>query len=162
MYTDAPDVLKSLIKIVMLIPLLRVLTHIINPILKLPLYGLTILFLLNQFQRIAIIDSFLGRFILLLLTILAVAGLIWIIKKKLLEESFEGRKAIGSVLFGVRVALTLICFALLGKILGFVSLADLLVSGTLNSIYIAILLFTAVAVLNALIILFLKTIIILS
>ncbi|RKY93401.1 MAG: hypothetical protein DRQ13_09505, partial [Ignavibacteriae bacterium] len=156
-YTDAPDVLKSFIKIVMLIPLLRILVHIINPILKLPLYGLTILFLLNQFQQIAVTDSILGRLILLLLTVLAIAGLIWIIKKKLLEESFEGKKAFGFVSFGVRVALALISLALIGNILGYVSMADLLVSGTLNIIYIAILLFTGVAVLNALIILFLKT-----
>ncbi len=157
LYTDAPDVLKSFFKIVMLIPLLRILAHIINPILKPPLYGLAILFLLNQFQRIAVIDSFLGRFILLLLTILAIAGLIWIIRSKIFEKSFEGKKALGYVLFGNKVALILISFALFGNILGFVSLAELLVSGTLNVIYIAILLVTAVAVLNALIILFLKT-----
>ncbi len=157
LYTEAPEVLKSFFKIVMLIPLLRILVHIINPMLKPPLYGLAILFLLNQFQRIAVTDSFLGRFILLLLTVFAIAGLIWIIKKKILEESFEGRKALGSVLFGVRVALTLISLALIGNILGYVSLADLLVSGTLNVIYIAILLFTGVSILNALMILFLKT-----
>ncbi|MFB3055567.1 MAG: mechanosensitive ion channel family protein, partial [Ignavibacteriaceae bacterium] len=156
-YTAAPDVLKSFIKIVMLIPLLRILSHIISPVLKAPLYALSILYVLNQFQKIAVIDSFLGRLILLLLTILAIAGLIWIIKKKVFEESFEGKKALGFVLFGNRVALALISFALFGNILGYVSLADLLVSGTLNIIYIAILLFTAVAVLNALIILFLKT-----
>jgi small-conductance mechanosensitive channel len=157
LYTDAPDVLKSFFKIVMLIPLLRILTHIINPILKLPLYGLTILFLLNQFQRIAVINSFLGRSILLLLSILAIAGLIWIIRSKVFEKSFEGEKALGYVLFGNKAALILISFALIGNILGYVSLAELIVSGTLNSIYIAILLITAVAVLNALIILFLKT-----
>jgi small-conductance mechanosensitive channel len=141
----------------MLIPLLWILTHIINPILKLPLYGLTILFLLNQFQRIAVINSFLGRSILLLLSILAIAGLIWIIRSKVFEKSFEGEKALGYVLFGNKAALILISFALIGNILGYVSLAELIVSGTLNSIYIAILLITAVAVLNALIILFLKT-----
>ena len=157
LYTDAPDVLKSLIKITMLIPLLRILSHIINPLLKAPLYGLSILYVLNQFQDIAVIDSFLGRLILLLLTILAIAGLIWIIRSKVFEKSFEGKKALGYVSFGNRAALTLISFALIGNILGYVSLANLLVSGTLNIIYIAILLFTAVAVLNALIILFLKT-----
>ncbi len=157
LYTDAPDVLKSFFKIAMLIPLLRILVHIINPILKPPLYGLAVLYVLNQFQQIAVTDSFLGRMILLLLTIFAIAGLIWIIKKRVLEESFGDKKVLGFVLFGVRAALTLINFALLGTIIGYVSLADLLVSGTLNSIYIAILLFTGVAVLNALFILFLKT-----
>jgi small-conductance mechanosensitive channel len=153
LYTDAPDVLKSFFKMVMLIPLLRVLVHIINPILKPPLYGLAILYVLNQFQQIAVTDSFLGRLILLFLTVLAIAGLIWIIRSKVFEKSFGGKKTLRYVLFGNKVALTLIS----GNILGYVSLADLLVSGTLNSIYIAILLFTAVAVLNALIILFLKT-----
>jgi small-conductance mechanosensitive channel len=157
LYTDAPDVLKSFFKMVMLIPLLRVLVHIINPILKPPLYGLAILYVLNQFQQIAVTDSFLGRLILLFLTVLAIAGLIWIIRSKVFEKSFGGKKTLRYVLFGNKVALTLISFALFGNILGYVSLADLLVSGTLNSIYIAILLFTAVAVLNALIILFLKT-----
>jgi potassium efflux system protein len=157
LYTDAPDVLKSFFKMVMLIPLLRVLVHIINPILKPPLYGLAILYVINQFQQIAVTDSFLGRLILLLLTVLAIAGLIWIIRSKVFEKSFGGKKTLGYVLFGNKVALTLISFALFGNILGYVSLADLLVSGTLNSIYIAILLFTAVTVLNALIILFLKT-----
>jgi len=156
-YTDAPDVLISLFKIAMLIPLLRILSHIISPVLKAPLYGLSILYVLNQFQKIAIIDSFLGRLILLLLTIFAIAGLIWIIKKKVFEESTENKKVLGFVLFGNRAALTMIGFALFGNILGYVSLADLLVSGTLNIIYIAILLITGVAVLNALIILFLQT-----
>ena len=157
LYTDAPDVLKSFFKMVLLIPLLRVLVHIINPILKPPLYGLAILYVINQFQQIAVTDSFLGRLILLLLTVLAIAGLIWIIRSKVFEKSFGGKKTLGHVLFGNKVALTLISFALFGNILGYVSLADLLVSGTLNSIYIAILLFTAVAVLSALNILFLKT-----
>jgi len=156
-YTDAPEVLRSLFKIVILVPLLRILTHIIKPILKPPLYGLTILFLLNQFQRIAVTDSFLGRLILLLLTILAIAGLIWIIRSKVFEKSFDAKKALGLVLFGLRTAFILIIFALFGNIFGFVSLADLLVSGTLNSIYIGILLLTGVVVLNALTILFLKT-----
>jgi len=156
-YADAPEVLKSLFKIITLIPLLRILIHIINPILKPPLYGLAFLYVLNQFQRIAVTDSFLGRLALLLLTILLIAGLIWIIKKKVFEESIEGKKVLGFISFGNRVALTLIIFALLANILGYVSLADLLVSGTLNIIYIAILLITGAAVLNALIILFLQT-----
>lgn len=156
-HSDAPDVLLSFYKILMIIPLVIILVHIIKPSLKPPLYGLVILYVLNQFQRIAVTDSLLGRLILLLLTIFAIAGLIWIIRRKVIEESFGEKKAFGFVLFGIKVALTLICFAFIGNIVGYVSLADLLVSGTMNIVYIAILLITAVAVLNALIVLFLQT-----
>jgi len=156
-YTDAPDILKSFFKILIFIPLLRILFHISNPLLKPPMYGLTIIFFLTQISKIAVADSLLGRFILLLITLLTIAGILWIIKKKTIENILEGKKTLPYVVLGIKAALGLITITLISNVIGYVALADLLVSGTINILYITIILVTGYGVLIALTILFLHT-----
>jgi potassium efflux system protein len=156
-YPEIPEVLKSLIGLIVLIPLLRILFHISDKSLHIPLIGLAVLFILNEIQTITITESLLERIILLSITLLALGGVAWLIWKKVLQLAFKGKKGNNLVVFGTRVAAVLLAASLLMNILGYVRLAELLVSGTIFSAFASILLVTGYLVVIALLVIFLKT-----
>jgi small-conductance mechanosensitive channel len=156
-YPDIPEVLRSLMAIIVLMPLLRILFNISDKSLHVPLIGIAVLFILSEIQSISLTESLLERILLLFLTILAISGLAWLIQKKILQRAFEGKKGNNLIIFGTRVAATLLVASLLMNILGYVRLAELLVTGTLSSTFAVILLVTAYLVIIALMVLFLQT-----
>jgi len=115
------------------------------------------LFILAEIQTISLTESLLERILLLFLTLLAIAGTLWLIFKKVLESAFAEKKRSNLIVFGSRVAITLLCASLILNILGYVRLAELLVNGTLKSAFVIILLVTAYLVVIALLVIFLQT-----
>jgi small-conductance mechanosensitive channel len=156
-YPELPEVLKSLMAILVLIPLIRIVFHITDRLLHLPLFGFAILFVLIEIQDISITESVAERILLLMLTLLAIAGLAWIIWKKIPQQAFEGKKGNNYIIFGIRVSVILVSTSLLMNILGYVRLAELLVVGTISSFFMIILLVTAYIAVIALLIIFLHT-----
>jgi small-conductance mechanosensitive channel len=156
-YPEIPEVLKSLLGLIILIPLLRILFHISDKSLHIPLIGLAVLFILNEIQTISITESLLERILLLSLTLLALGGVAWLIWKKVLQLAFKGKKGSNLVTFGTRVAAILLAASLLMNILGYVRLAEILISGTIFSVFASILLVTGYLVLIALLVIFLQT-----
>jgi small-conductance mechanosensitive channel len=156
-YPDIPEVLKSLMALIVLFPLLRIVLHISDKSLHLPLFGLAVLFTLIEIQNISITESLLERLLLLLLTLLAIVGVSWILWKKIIQQAFQGKKGSNLITFGTRVATILLAASLIMNILGYVRLAELLVTGTLTSAFITILLITAYLTVIALLVIFLQT-----
>jgi small-conductance mechanosensitive channel len=85
-----------------------------------------------------------------LLTIISLSGFLWLIIKKPFQSAFEGKKGFGALKIGVRVAVIFFGISLIANILGYVTLAEILVIKTLNSIFAAVILVTASITLNAL------------
>jgi small-conductance mechanosensitive channel len=88
---------------------------------------------------------------------MVLGGLAWLIWKKVLQLAFERKKGSNLVTFGTRVAAVLIAASLLMNILGYVRLAEILLSGTIFSIYASIILVTSYLVVIAILIIFLQT-----
>ncbi len=156
-YPDLPEVLVSFIKMLVLIPLLRIVTHISNKSIRTPLFGLAALLVLSEIQSISPTESLLERILLLMLTLLSLSGFLWLSIKKPFQSLFEGKKGFGAIKNGVRIAVLFLGISLIANILGYVTLAEILVIKTLNTIFAAIILITASITLNALLDIFLLT-----
>jgi small-conductance mechanosensitive channel len=149
-YPDLPDGLVSLIKIIVLVPLIRIITHISHKSIKIPLYGLATLLVLSEIQSLSPTESLLERIVLLILTIVSLSGLLWLMIKKPFQSAFEGKKGYGAIKIGVRVAVIFFVVSLIANFLGYITLAEILVTKTLNSIFAVVILVTASITLNAL------------
>jgi len=88
-YSEAPEIFFSALRIIVMFPLLRILVHIINPTLKIPLFFFAALIILQQFKLTAGSGTSIERILLLIITVLAIAGLGWILYKKLFRNFFE-------------------------------------------------------------------------
>ncbi len=149
-YPELPEILVSFIKMLVLIPLLRIITHISDKSVRIPLFGLATLLVLSEIQSISPTESLLERIILLMLTIISLSGFLWLIIKKPFQSAFEEKKGFGAIKVGVRIAAIFFGVSLIANIFGFVTLAEILVVKTLNSIFAAVILVTASITLNAL------------
>ncbi|MDX1699292.1 MAG: mechanosensitive ion channel [Melioribacteraceae bacterium] len=149
-YTDIPEVLISLLRIILLIPLLRILTNISHKSINIPLYGLAILLVLSEIQGISPTESLLERIILLILTLISLSGFLWLMIKKTIKPAFNEGKGYAAVKTGIRVAVIFFSVSLIANILGYVTLAEILIINTLDSIFAAVILVTAFITLKAL------------
>lgn len=149
-YPDLPEGLVSLIKIILLIPLIRIITHISHKSIKILLYGLAALLVLSEIQSLSPTESLLERIVLLILTIVSLSSLLWLMIKKPFQFAFEGEKGFGAIKIGIRVAVIFFGVSLIANFLGYITLAEILVTKTLNSIFAAVILVTSSITLNAL------------
>ncbi len=150
-YPDMPAVLSSLIRILALIPVIRILIGITDKILNLPLIGLAVLYILVQIQGAAPATTENERLMLFLLTMLALAGEYYLIKKEILIKAMENVKWGKTAIFGNSTAAVLIGISLLANMLGYITLSELLLMGTLNIVFVTILLATTILIINAII-----------
>lgn len=157
LYPEIPEILISFIKLLVVIPLLRVLLHVAHKSFTLPLIGISILFILSDIQDITVTESLLERIVLFLLTFLAFAGFLWLIIKKPIQTAIKGKRGEGIIRSGINIATILFAASLVANILGYVSLAQILVVKTLSSIFVAIILITALLILTSLLNIYLLT-----
>lgn len=150
-YPDMPGVLRSLIKILALIPVIRILIGITDKILNLPLFGLAFIYVLVQVQDTSPASTDNGRLMLLFLTALALAGEVYLIKQKVLPAAMEGKKWEKIVIFGNTILTVLLSISLLANIMGYIALADLLLIGTLNTVFVTIILITSIIIISSVI-----------
>ena len=157
LYSDAPEIFISFLRILVVFPLIIVLIRIINPTLRLPLYLFALLLILQQFKITAASDTEIERVLLLVINFIALAGLIWMLVSKrydkaFTKESHENKaKALTKIIIGIFI------ITLIANILGYVMLSITLINATINSTYGIILLLTATLAIEGVIIIFLHT-----
>ncbi len=156
-YGDAPAAFKSIVKIVLLIPLVRILVKIINPTMIKPLIVFTILFVLNQIKVAASSATSIERILLFVLTIASVFGTIWLVKNKEISGDLYTEDQKKYVFLARKVALILFAISLLANILGFVKLGIVLVNGVYDTFFATAILFAGTIIMHAIILVFLKT-----
>jgi len=157
LYEDAPEIFFNLLRILVVLPFLRILFHILKPILRIPLIYFCVLIIIQQFMITAGSGTPAERALLLILSILSIIGLSWLILLKIPSRAFDEKvKANRLDLFG-KSSLFLIVVGFLANLLGYVMLNFVIITGILNSTYGIILLLTATLALNALIIISLQT-----
>jgi small-conductance mechanosensitive channel len=156
-YEDAPEIFFSILRILVVFPLLRILTHILKPMLRIPLFYFCGLVIAQQFMLSAGSGTPIERALLLTVTILTLIGLSWFILHKVPSKAFERVSNQSRVLLLSKLLLILTGIALLANILGYIMLGVVIVNGLLNSTFGIILIATAALALNALLVVSLQT-----
>ncbi|MCU0344270.1 MAG: mechanosensitive ion channel [Ignavibacteriaceae bacterium] len=156
-YSEAPDVFFSLIRIVAVFPLLIILSRIINPSLRLPLYLFAILLILQQFKLTSASDTEIERLLLIIIIVMTLAGLIWMLMTKRFDKAFTKQSHENKAKFLAKFIIVLFIIAFIANMLGFVMLSLTIVNGTVNSTFSIIILLTATLALEAIILVFLQT-----
>jgi len=156
-YSDAPEIFTSLTRILVVFPLLIVLVRLINPTLRLPLYIFALLLILQQFKQTSASDTEIERVLLILINIIALAGLVWMLINKKFEKSFAKQSQANRLRGLAQLLVGLLTISLLANFFGYVMLCLTLINGAINSTYGIILLLTATLALEGLIVIFLHT-----
>ena len=129
----APAVVFDITALLWLIPTVRIVPGLLKSNMRLPAYGLMLLFALTELEDLVANFAIGSRLVLLVLTILALVGLAFTLK------SHGGTRIPGTgkwhrvLIFAARFALALLAISIAANILGFVRLASLLTRGTLTS-----------------------------
>jgi small-conductance mechanosensitive channel len=147
-YPDAPRVVNELNLMFITLPLLRLLPGLVYSRMRGPLYGLAGLFVIDQLVDLAIDGTLLERLLLLLVTTLALVGTVWVVRPGGRALTFESGRWWRLAITLCRAAMLALVTSFIVNIAGNVSLAKLLTNGTLNSAYVAVILFAGVLVLR--------------
>ncbi len=157
LYPRAPNLISKLAQILSLIPVLRLLPvlYVVKIHKMLPLF--TGIYFLNLIYVLASEQALIHRIVLLFITILSLVFLIWIIRQKLLHsiESNSRLAKFGSFLITLFAIFLMI--SIIANVVGNVSLASLLTTASLASIYLSFILLTGSLVLIGLLNLILST-----
>jgi small-conductance mechanosensitive channel len=134
-FPDAPSYFYQLLGIALLPPIIRLLPLYVPPLYRRVFYVLIGLYVFHRLEGLSIDIPTLYRFLLLTLTILAVAALLWFelsVLRRPIEPQAPRRRWLAVLSRG---ALILISASLIGNIAGYVALSELLTDATLNSLY---------------------------
>lgn len=153
----APPVLYDLSRVVALVPILRLLPALLHPRLRVPLYGLAGLFLLDEFREPALGGTVVERYLLLVVTALALAGLVRLLRPDGPVSAVSGERRWRAAARLAGLGLIALSVSLIANVLGYASLAHVLTRGTLVSAYIAAVLFAGASVLDGLALLLLRS-----
>jgi small-conductance mechanosensitive channel len=156
-HPDAPPVALELVALIGVLPLLRLLPRLVHPSLRRSVYRLGALVVLHRLNSLLLIDTVVERVVMLIVTVLALGGLIWGLR----SSSAAGAHARGWLGRIARLAAGLavptLATSAVANALGYVVLAGLLTNGTLMSLYVAAVVFTAASVLDGVATLSLRT-----
>jgi len=156
-YPQSPQIVDDISRLILVVPLLRVLPGLIPSEFRRPIYGLGGLYVIQLLGEVMPDGSLIERVVILLLTLLALVGMMWIIKPGGVLQRLPSNRWFWFLKNYFRFSFLLFAISIVSNIIGNVSLADLLASGTFLSIYGLVLLVMAVMVSDGLIYLFLKS-----
>ena len=157
LYEDAPEIFFNLLRILVVLPLLRILFRILKPILRIPLLYFCALMIIQQFMVTAGSGTPVERGLLIIVSLLTIIGLSWFFLLKIPASAFDNKVTSSRLIFISKLALVLFGIGFLANIFGYVMLNFVIVNGMLNSTYGIILLLTATLALNALVVIALQT-----
>jgi len=156
-YGEAPAAFKSIVKVILLIPLVRISVKIINPRLVKTLYAFSILFIINQIKVAASSATSIERLLLFALEIISILGIMLLIRRKHFSESLYPQERKFLVVLGRRIALGLFVVSLIANIFGFVKLGIVLVNGVYETIFATFILIVGVIIIRVILLVFLTT-----
>ena len=148
LHPTAPLVLFDLNRLVLLVPVLRLLPEAAYSKLRAPVYVTAALYLLHVLRELALPDSLLQRLTLLAWSVVALIALAWLARPggslTRLVPGMWNRAA----LIVARLGATAAAASVVANLLGFVDLASYLAFATLTAAYAAIVLFAGYLVLE--------------
>ncbi len=150
-YPHAPQEIFRLYNIFIIFPLLRILPGLLPQALRNPLYYLVALFFFHRLHDQAFEQLLLQRLLLLLLTISAFIWTFWLARPRGLLYKVVTGKFLKLITVSGRIGLFILGVSFLANLFGYVSLAILLTTAYLKSIYMGIALYTLLRIAEALI-----------
>jgi small-conductance mechanosensitive channel len=140
LYPQPPTVIYDLNQILFLIPLLRLLPGLMERRLHAPLYALAWLYLLGKVADLVLPETLLARLLLLLITVLALAGAIWMVRPGSGFLTWSRNRWWRAAMTLMRLGIVLLAVSLLANLVGGIVLAEILIRGSLSSAYAALVL----------------------
>jgi potassium efflux system protein len=151
-YPNPPEFIRGFNRLLVLLPLIRVLPKIIHHEMRKPFFGLAGLYVLQRMDELIIDFTLAHRLTLLFITLLGFLGLFWILRPNGRVLKREAGKWWQASIFLSRIALILFGVSLFANIFGNVSLADLFTNAVLNIAYVGVAIFTAIVILESIIV----------
>jgi potassium-dependent mechanosensitive channel len=150
-YPDAPREVYQVALLVMIVPMLRLLPEILQPRLRPILYGLAVLYVMDTVSRLVLpASSLIQRLLVLLVTALLFAGLVRYYQYEA-SATVAGERGLRTFRLTVsRLGIFILVASFIANVVGSVSLASLLMAGTLRSAYFAVVFFAGTRVLDGL------------
>ncbi|MGH8663872.1 MAG: mechanosensitive ion channel family protein [Burkholderiales bacterium] len=152
-YPQAPRLLWAISGVAMLLPTIVVLRRLVSTYLRAPLYAVLGFFFIDQVRAVSASIDILPRLLLTLEMIAAVAFLLWFGRKSR-KDSGAAPAAHHSSPLGVAAmtAVVLCAAAAAVNALGYVALSNLVGNAVLDSMYVGVVLYTVVQLLDALVV----------
>ena len=149
-YPHAPDVVFDANRLLALVPLLFLIPRLVYAHLRPAVYALSGLFALHQLRELIPPGTLLERLLLLVLSGLALVGMLWVLRTVRTSVREAGRRFWHAAVGMLRVGAAMLALSVAANLIGAVSLADLWTTGILYSAYIGVLVFAAVVILDVL------------
>jgi small-conductance mechanosensitive channel len=156
-YPNNPLIVSEISRLILVIPLLRLLPGLAPPEFRRPIYGLGWLYILQLLGEILPDGSLAERLVVLLLTLLALAGMMWIVRPGGIIQTLRVNRWFLFIKTYFQLSALLFAVSIVSNIFGNLSLASLLAAGTFLSLYTFVILVMVVLVLDGLIFLLLKS-----
>ncbi len=156
-FKDAPAAMQSMVRILLLIPLVRIFTKLVNPIMVKLVIIFSVLFFINQIKIAASSATSLERLLLLALTIFSMGGVFWLIQTKQISEHLYSLKRKDYVQLVRKIVLALFSLSLIANIFGYVKLGIVLLNGVYDVLFFTFILVSGVYILRAILMVFLQT-----
>jgi len=154
---SAPRLLRGLEALLLLIPVLRLLPRLIHPAARPVLVSVAVFYIFDSARNLVVAVPLVDRLSFLTLDIVAIVVLIWLLRLARVRQLSAENPTPAYLIFLFRVALLLICTALVANILGYFDLAKLLSTGTLYTAYAVFAIFGAAKALSTIFAVFLDT-----
>jgi len=157
LYPRAPNLISRLAQILSLIPVLRLLPalYVVKIHKMLPLF--TGIYFLNLIYVLSSEQALIHRIFLLFITIIFLVFLVWIIRQKLLHSIESNNRLAKFGTFLITLFAIFMIISIIANVVGNVSLASLLTTASLSSMYLSFILLTGSLVLSGLLNLLLST-----
>jgi small-conductance mechanosensitive channel len=148
-YPQGPRLLWAISGVAMLVPTIIVLRRLVAPYLLAPLYAVLAFFFVDQVRAVSASIDIVPR-LLLMLEMIAAAGLLaWFGRTR--RPAAEPARARSSPLRVAALTASVLCIlAALANVFGYVALSNLVGNAVLDSLYVGLVLYTVVQLLDAL------------
>jgi len=155
-HPQAPPVFFEMLRLAIPIAIIRLLPRLVYGNLRVPLFGLTGLFILDELRSFTVGLELLHRLQLFAVAVLGFTGVVWLLRPAGPLAGRTGRWWRATI-FMFRVALIPLGGSIVANLLGASRLAELLASSTLTSAYLAVALMAIVLVLDGAVTVMLRT-----
>ncbi len=155
-YYGAPPLLWAISGIAMLVPTIIVLRRLVAADLRAPLYAVLAFFFFDELRAVSASIDIVPRLLFVLELIAAAVFLLWFVRSPN-ARSIQTRTRRSALLrIAAMVALALCAAAAAANALGFVALSNLIGNAALDSMYVGLVLYTVVLLLDALVVVALR------
>jgi potassium-dependent mechanosensitive channel len=156
MMVSTPAQIRTMMVLLSLVPVMRLLAPLIRPGFRPLLYVLIVFGVTSWLWESAVASSELKRWGLVVLSIAVIAIVLWLTRRARREIGPADRKA-RLIINAIYLSMALILISLMANVFGYVGLSRVLRSGTVFSIYSAVLLYAAYIVIEIFIYLLSRT-----